>query len=349
MRRWLPILLILLATTSSQAQRPSDDRAQLRSYTAHYYDQFEQQWVTESAFRSLLRPRFLNEYHKRAVKAFEQGDWANAVVQYEACVRAFGLSLRQSQSDADTMDLRRAQMTILKSPALSGVRFDLALAYANRADELLDMGRSQEADSLLKLSTFFVEYVKIPWFGPSSTLSFIRLADLNSRLGRSAAAAQGYRAALWAAESGLPPSDPLRAAAGLRLGGAYMGSGDYEGAESALLKGTECADSAAAANQEWRGWCFGMSVEGRLMLAEDYRQLERQQEAESLYAEAMGMALGPQVPVISPGSLSVFENWSRMLRARGDQAEADSVNYHTDYLRRRWEHDQAAKTAKKKP
>ena len=339
MRFCLFVIAFVLVGSSASAQTPANLTPSL-SQLNQRYESYELRWMMES----YLRPKYLNGHHKKAVKAFTRGNWAEAVTEYEACVREFGLSLRATHSDSNLADVRQAQLKILNSLYLNTIRFELALSYASRAEEMANMGWSDEADSLMTLSAFFLEHVRVVATGPQSAgLAFIRLGDLNLKLGRREEAVRSYHGALWVMEDALPKTDPLRATAAIRLGMAYLSLGDYDNAESPLLRGTECADSAAFAHKKLHTWCYGLSVEGRLMLAEDCRQLGREQEAESLFAEAMDMAMGPEEPIIPLGSLGAFENYARMLRSKGDQAEADSVNYNTDSLRRRWEHDQASK------
>jgi len=344
MRRPFQILVLLVIASPIFAQTQPTLPSQLWGYLARY-ERREWQWMMEA----MRKPRYLNKHHKSAIKAFERGDWATAVSEYEACVRTFGLSFRQTTSDSDLEDVQRAQLAVLNSPSLNTIRYELALSYSSRAAEYMGMGWSSEADSLIQLSIFFLEHVRVYAASPASAgLAFIRIGNLNRSLGRDEEAVRNFRGALWVTESDLPISDPLRATANLRLGETYLALGKYYEAEPPLLNGTESADSASATHPKIHDWCYGLAVEGRLLLAEDCRLLGRESEAESLYSEALAMAMAPEQPGIHPRQLAVLENYSQMLRASGRGLDADTVNYRTDVLRRRWEKLAGARSGDKK-
>lgn len=294
----------------------------------------ENRWLLEK----LLGKKYWNDNHKRAVKAAREENWGMSLLEYEAAFRSVGLSLQDLNQPGDAGNVTRAEIALLEIPSLNSLRFELAIAYANRADELHSFGRSEEADSLAELAIFFLEHVKVYGIGPwEASASFARLASAFSRLGKHERAVNYYRSALILIEDKAQKSDPLQAVVNIRLGQEYLLLQKTYESEPPLLRGTEFADSATAADSKNRSWCNQLAAEGRAFLAESCRRMDRYAEAESLYAEAMQLALYAKDPMILPQCRPLFENYAKLLRAKGNYAEADSVNYRTDLIQRRAE------------
>lgn len=305
----------------------------------------ENRWLLEKILR---QKKYWNEHHKKAVKAAEEELWGISLDEYEAAVRALGLSFRKTTDPVDSADIYQAQLAVLEAPELNSIRFELALAYANRADELYSFGRTQEADSLAKLAVYFLEHVHVYALGRRYCgISFSRLAAAFSQLGRHDDAIRYYRTALLYLEQDPYMADPLKAVVNVRLGQEYIIVDRIYDAEPPLLRGAEFADSAAAALPEIAGWCRQLSVEGRAYLAETCRKQDRIAEAESLFAEAMQMALRAEPPMMLHHCRPLFERYATLLRELGNGAEADSVNYRTDLLMQRAESE--IERQKKKP
>lgn len=295
----------------------------------------ENRWLLEKA---LTRKKYWSDNHKRAVKAAKDGLWGIAVDEYEATVRSIILGFRNNSDPLDAADLQQAHKAALESPVLNSLRFDLAIAYTNRADELYSFGRTHEADSLAELSVFFLEHVKVYAFDPwSAGVSFATIAAAFSRLGKHEQAVQYYRAALMLIEPLARTADPLQAVVNVRLGQQYLViNREYE-AEPPLLRGTEFADSSAAGSKESRSWCLQLAAEGRAFLGEACRRMNRGKEAESLYAESIRIALDSDQPLVLFNCRPLYDNFAHMLREQGDHVRADSVNLWCDRLQRRAE------------
>jgi len=331
MKKLVLILVLVLVASTAFAQASMPGREKM----------LEAEYELRSMIESILRPWYLNGHHKKAVKASNRGEWYKAVAEYEAAVREYGFSFRRSQDDSDTADVHQAQVAVLASPLLNSIRYELALCYANRAAELSDYGRTSEADSLLKLSLFFLEnvhaYVR---GGLVDGLSLVRLGSAFHNLGKLDRAIIYYRMALWNIEEEAPIWDPLRAAVNIRLGQAYLALDQIYEAEPPLLNGTESADSAVARcrkHGDAHHESATLATTGRVYLAEVYRRMDKQHEAESLYASALETAVASKEPMILSRCYPLFDNYSVLLRKMGRNAEADSVNYWTDLVRRRGE------------
>lgn len=337
----LAICLVMLAAGQLSAQLDRD-----HPFWAQKARE-ENRWLLEKA---LTRKKYWSENHKKAVKSAKEGLWGIAVDEYEATVRSIILGFRKNSDPADDADIQQAHGAALESPVLNSLRFDLAIAYSNRADELYSFGRTREGDSLANLSVFFLEHVKVYAFDPwSAGVSFATIAAAFSRLGKHEQAVGYYRAALMLIEPLARTTDPLQAVVNVRLGQEYLIiNREYE-SEPPLLRGTEFADSSAAGSKENRSWCLQLSAEGRAFLGEACRRMERGKEAESLYAESIRIALDSDQPLVLFNCRPLYDNFAHMLREQGNHLGADSVNLWCDRLQRRaelWVRDGQGKNRK---
>lgn len=325
----LAILLVSVIAENASAQ--PDSKHPFWSLKARD----ENRWLLEKA---LTRKKYWSESHKKAVKLAKEGLWGIAVDEYEATVRSIILGFRKNSDPADTADIQQAHNAALGSPVLNSLRFDLAIAYSNRADELYSFGRTHEGDSLAELSVFFLEHVKVYAFDPwSAGVSFATIAAAFSRLGKHEQAVQYYRAALMLIEPLAHSTDPLQAVVSVRLGQEYLVINKEYESEPPLLRGTEFADSSAASSKENRSWCLQLAAEGRAFLGEACRRMDRGKEAESLYAESMRIALDSDQPLVLFNCRPLYDNFAHMLREQGNHVAADSVNLWCDRLQRRAE------------
>lgn len=295
----------------------------------------ENRWLLEKV---LTRKKYWSDNHKKAVKAAKEGLWGISVDEYETTVRSIILGFRKNSYPHDAADIQQAQIAALESPILNSLRFDLAIAYSNRANELYSFGRTHEGDSLAELSNFFLEHVKVYAFDSwSAGASFATIAAAFSRLGKHEQAVRYYRRALTLIEPSAQITDPLQAVVNVRLGQEYLIINREYDAEPPLLRGTEFADSTASRDKENRAWCRQLGAEGRAFLGEACRRMGRGREAESLYSESIHLALESNQPLVLFSCRPLYDNFAHMLRARGSHDQADSVNLWCDRLQRRAE------------
>lgn len=322
-------MISLIVSAFAPAWAQSDRSHSSWKFTARN----ENRWLMET---SLGAKEYHNEHHKKAVKAAKAGNWGVSLIEYEAAAQAISIRFEKSKDmSAAEFDLQSRR---IESQLLSPFRFELALAYANRAEELSSFGRTREADSLANLAVFFLEQVQVYAYGRRSAgASFASLASAFSRLGLHDRAILYYRNALLNIEDAAPMSDPLQAVVNVRLGQEYLITGKIYESEPPLLRGTEFADSASAAESSSQAWCRQLASEGRSYLGEACRQMQRLREAESLYAASIAMALVSAPPMILPQCRPQYENYAKLLRERGAVELADSVNYWTDLIQRRAE------------
>lgn len=295
----------------------------------------ENRWLLEKA---LSHKRYWSDSHKKAIKAAKDGLWGIAVDEYEATVRSIVLGFRRNSDPSDYADIEQAHGAALKSPVLNSLRFDLAIAYSNRADELYSFGRTHEGDSLAELSQFFLEHVGVYAFDSwSAGVSYATIAAAFSRLGKHEQAVRYYRAALMLIEPLAQTTDPLQAVVNVRLGQEYLIiNREYE-SEPPLLRGTEFADSSAQSSKDNRQWCLQLAAEGRAFMGEACRRMNRGKEAESLYAESIRIALDSDQPLVLFSCRPLYDQFAHMLREKGNHVAADSVNLWCDRLQRRAE------------
>lgn len=338
------LFAIVLALSGLTLAWPQSDRNH-PFYTFRQRD--ENRWLLE---KSISSKKYMNDHHKKAVKSAKAGNWGISLMEYEAAAREVNLRYEKPQGGTEGEVALRNLMNRLESELLSPFRFELALAYANRADELQSFGRSREADSLAELAVFCLERIEVY---ASDRLSagtvFASLAAAFGRLGHYDRAILYYRNALIYIEGGVPMSDPLQAIVNVRLGQLYLLAGKLYESEPPLLRGTEFTDSAAAVKSSYQSWCRQLAAEGKAFLGETCRLMDRVREAESLYAESMSMALASTPPMILPQCRPLYENYAKILRGRGDIELADSVNYHTDLIQRRAEDEVERQSKRRQP
>ena len=296
----------------------------------------EHRWLLEKAIKST---KYYNDHHKKAVKAAKEGNWGMSLLEYEEAARSIKYRVEESKNGSAVIGNLSGPAEAVESAYLSPFRFELALAYANRADELRSFGRSREADSLSQLAVFHLARVEVFAVSRMSAgATFASLASAYSRLGHHESAVRYYRSALLQIEGATDMTNPLQAVVNVRLGQEYLVMGQPYESEPPLLRGTEFADSASLIKSQAH-WCQQLASEGRAYLGEACRQMQRPHEAESLFAVSMDMALRSDPPMIIPQCRPLYENYAALLRERGAIDSADSVNYRTDLIQRRSERE----------
>ncbi len=265
-------------------------------------------------------------------EAYQRGNYAEAVAQFEAALREaekFGsVDLRLATSLNSLALLYRAQGRYaeaeplyqrslgIREKSLGAEHPDVAQSLNNLAELYRVQGRYAEAEPLYQRSLAILEKVLEPGH-PHVARSFNNLAVLYRAQGRYAEAELLYKRALAILEKVLGPEHPDVAASLNNLAELYRAQGRYEEAEPLYQRALALAEKALGPEHP--------AVAAYLSnLAALYETQGRYGEAEPLYQRALTVtekALGPEHPTVG----TRLNNLAALYETQGRYEEAEPL------------------------